>query len=112
LAQYTAPDNVTLTIYRLERTGVRTDPPTPCTKDDITIARSYGCTAITDDPDHAYPFDTSEITIGIEDEIYNGVQQGYLQNVVATEYDLGSGSQGNKPLAGVKAQAIAARTYI
>jgi hypothetical protein len=32
--------------------------------------------------------------------------------VVATEYGIHQGSQGNKPLAGGKAQAIAARTYV
>src|SRR6266540_1590671 len=77
--QYSPPEMITVQMYQLEQdTGESTG--TPCTKDEPAIARSYGCTAITDDPNYAYPFDTSEITIGREGHLQNGIQQGYLQN--------------------------------
>src|SRR5262245_54172543 len=103
-AQYDSPEDITLKMYRLVQGSgdLLLDPvtrqSTPCTKDDPAIAQSFGCTAITDDPDHAYPFATYTVTIGIEGEIYNGIQQGYLQNVVPHELDIAAGSQGNKPL--------------
>ena len=56
----------------------------------------------------------STVTIGIDD--VSGPDNAayavpYLWDVVATEYGLHLGSRGNKPLSGVEAQAIAARTY-
>jgi hypothetical protein len=117
-AQFQPPDNVTLTILRLNSPGGSTfiDPstnrPVPCTQAVDEIARSYGCTADSTKP---YPFDTSTITIGIDgasgpDNLYYGYP--YLWDVVTEEYGLHLGSQQNKPLAGVKAQAIAARAYL
>ncbi len=117
-AQYVPAEQVTLTLYRLVQEGPLAGsialPPTPCTKDDPTIARSYGCTAITGRADYAYPFETSTITIGIDGT--GGPDNArypypYLWDVVPQELDM-NGSQGNKPLSAVAAQAIAARTYI
>lgn len=120
LAQFQPPDNVTLVMYRLnfpdgsKLIDPDTNRPVPCVKDDPIIAQSYGCTAITDDPTYAYPFDTSTITIGIDGT--GGPDNArypypYLWDVVPQELDM-NGSQGNKPLSAVAAQAIAARTYI
>jgi hypothetical protein len=114
-AQFQPPDNVTLTMYRLTSDGSilkdeNTNQPIPCKKDDTF----YGCTTITDNATYAYPFDTSTITIGIDGR--GGPDNAryaypYLWDVIPQELDM-NGSQGNKPLAAVAAQAIAARTYI
>jgi hypothetical protein len=112
LAQYMPPDNVTLVVYHLETDGSifrdrTTERPVPCTKGDL----SYGCTSDSAKP---YPFDTSTITIGIDgtDGPDNAqYDYPYLWDVVPQELDM-NGSQGNKPLSAVTAQAIAARTYI
>lgn len=122
LAQYTSPQDVTLAMYRLvEGSGaLYKDPITrqnvPCTKDEPEIAQSYGCTAITEGANRTppYPFTSSTITISIDGS--NGPDNNryvypYLWDVVPQELDM-NGSQGNKPLAAVKAQMIAARTYI
>jgi hypothetical protein len=112
---FVPPPNVTLEMYRLtqpsgDNTGI------PCT----TADRSFGCTA---DPDRPYPFAASTITIDIDgpaitttdpndpSNTYNPAQR-YLWDVVTEEYGLHLGSEGNKPLAGVQAQASAARTYL
>jgi hypothetical protein len=111
-AQFQPPGTITLTMYRLVQGSgaIIFDPdtgqPIPCTKDDPAIAQSFGCTAITGDPNYAYPFDTSEITIGMEGHLQDGVQQGYLQNVVPSEMN----PQNHHALA-VQAQAVAARSF-
>jgi hypothetical protein len=83
----------------------------------------YGCTS---DPNRPYPFSASTVSIQIDgpaitdtnndgryvDNNFYDPAQRYLWDVVATEYGIHQGSQGNKPLAGIKAQAIAARTYL
>ncbi len=94
--------------------GSLTDPPVLCTKDDQAIAQSYGCTADEGNPARAYPFHSSTITIGIDGT--DGPDNAqypypYLWDVVPQELDL-EGSQGNKPLSSVEAQAIASRIYI
>ncbi|MEZ4710240.1 MAG: hypothetical protein R3A44_23760 [Caldilineaceae bacterium] len=124
-AQYEPPKNVMLAMYRLDAEGNRStdedDEYIPCTKGD----QSYGCTAIQGVNAYSYPFASSVITISIdgpaivdpgqdgnwlEDNAYD-VGQRYLWDLVAQEYGIHISSQGNKPLAGVEAQAIAARTY-
>lgn len=94
---------ITLTMYHLDNFGgkVNTCVPGP-------FEIRFGCTNNSSKP---YPFSATEITIGMEGHLVNGKQQGYLHNVTPTEIALSVSSQGNKPLASVKAQAIAARTF-
>jgi hypothetical protein len=74
---YTPPQLITVEMYRLDReTGANLG--IPCTKGN----RSYGCTAVPENVNYVYPFNSGTITIGIEDHQFNGVQQGYLHNVV------------------------------
>ena len=127
-AQYEPPQNVTLTMYRLNADGSRISDGNggyfPCTRADEDIAESYGCTAIVERDVYSYPFSSSVITISIdgsaivdpdndgqrvEDNAYTPAQR-YLWDVAAQEIGL-VGSNGVKPLAGVEAQAIASRTY-
>jgi len=119
-AQYEPPAHVTLNVYRLvEGSGaIYINPATgervPCTKNEEMIAQSYGCTADPGNPIRAYPFNSSTITIGIDGT--GGPDNAqypypYLWDIVPQELDL-NGSQGNKPLSSVEAQAIASRTYI
>ncbi|MEZ4659905.1 MAG: hypothetical protein R2911_20310 [Caldilineaceae bacterium] len=119
-AQFDPLEKVTLTMFRLNQEGNNagsiTQPPTPCTKDELEIAQSYVCTAIPEGPNRTslYPFESSTITISIDgsDGPDNDVYvYPYLWDVVPQELDM-NGSQGNKPLAAVEAQMIAARTYI
>ncbi len=113
-AQFQSPDNVTVIMYQLASDGSiikdRDNHPIPCKKDDTF----YGCTAMPDNATYAYPFASSTITISIDGS--NGPDNDvyvypYLWDVTPQELDM-NGSQGNKPLAAVKAQMIAARTYI
>ncbi|MEZ4712192.1 MAG: SpoIID/LytB domain-containing protein [Caldilineaceae bacterium] len=103
-------------MYQLDESkgGAKGSPPVPCMKDDPIIKISFGCTAKTGDNSYAYPFNDSTITISIDG--VNGPDNAqyavpYVWDVVAREYGL-NGSQGSKPVAGVKAQAIAVRTYL
>lgn len=79
----------------------------------------FGCTVYCDKPPEAvaqgycngtkalrYPYASGTITIGMEGEIKDGVQQGYLQNVIVRETD----PQLYHPTA-LAAQAVAARTF-
>ena len=111
-AQFQPPDNVTVIMYQLNSDGSilkgeDTNEPIPCIKGNA----SYGCTSDSSKP---YPFASSTITISIDGS--NGPDNNvyvypYLWDVTPQELDM-NGSQGNKPLAAVKAQMIAARTYI
>ncbi|MCB9136836.1 MAG: hypothetical protein H6642_00655 [Caldilineaceae bacterium] len=106
-AQYMPPGDITLTIYSLtESDGSMFDPPIPCDQNNPVIKISYGCTAFAGDEAYAYPFDSSTITIGMETHMHDGVQQGYLHNVVPSE----TNPQNHHPLS-VKTQAIAARSH-
>ena len=122
-AQYEPHQNVTVAMFRLDAEGNRitdeNDEYIPCTKDEPEIAQSYGCTAITEGANRTppYPFASSTITISIDSS--NGPDNNryvypYLWDVVPQELDMNGsqGNKGNKPLAAVKAQMIAARTYI
>jgi len=77
----------------------------------------WGCTAILNDPQHAYPFSSNPVTVDIEGNDPGDPQHGfnynrYLRDVVPEEIAIKMSSRGNKPLSTVKAQAIAARTYV
>jgi hypothetical protein len=77
-------------------------------------SRVYGCTAYCNDlPDKCslaksdgYPFSSSSVIIGFEGFTFNGVEQGYLQNIIPTEVSI----DGHHSLT-LFAQAIAARSY-
>lgn len=110
------PTVVTLEMYELDTNGgKRADR---CT----STSTAWGCTAYCGNQfpgtcapgtPKPYPFGNSTtITIGIENHLFNNVQQGYLHNVTTQEIGPQTGSQGNKPLSAVEAQAIAARTYL
>ena len=110
-AQYTPSENVTLTMYQLTEKGGNTG--IPCNRGDL----SFGCTAEGDDPEYAYPFDSSTITISIDgtngpDNDSADYRFSYIQDVVPQEIDIVTSSRGNKPVAALRAQAIASRTYI
>ena len=79
--QYIPPTAITVEMYQL-REGTGENLGILCTKYDTSVAKSFGCTADSTKP---YPFDTAVITIGIESHIQNGIQQGYLHNVVPSE---------------------------
>jgi len=61
----------------------------------------------------SYPFSTHTASVGIEGAgcAPNGNYNCYLRDVVPVEVAIKVSSRGNKPLAVVEAQAIAARTY-
>ena len=102
-AQFEPPDDITITMYHLEPgSGGLLLPLTLCTQND----RAYGCTADPIDPNRGYPFTSSVITIGMENYIENGIQQGYLHNVVPSEMN-----PQNRNAIALQAQAIAARTH-
>lgn len=97
---YTPPNTVTVTMYRLNQNGSSTG--TPCR----TGNPAYGCTAYpgTGDPNLAYPFLTSTVTLSIEG---TAVNNRYLRDVLVKEIVVSA----FHPTA-IRAQAIAARTYI
>ncbi|MCB9137213.1 MAG: hypothetical protein H6642_02560 [Caldilineaceae bacterium] len=75
----------------------------------------YGCTAVPGSEAHPYPFDSSTVTLNMENDVrivadasgsLRYVQLGYLHNVVPSE----TNPQNHNALS-VKSQAIAARTY-
>jgi hypothetical protein len=99
------PSTVTLNMYVLTYPGGARDPENRLCNANSMTRRSFGCTFYPNDLSYEYPFDTNTITIDIEDYMQNGIQQGYLRNVVPQELDPGHvGSS-------VRAQAIAARTF-
>ena len=121
-AQFDPPDNVKLIMYQLNpgsgsiAVNSETGKPVLCAKDDPDIAQSYGCTAISEGANRTppYPFISSTITIsidGVDGPDNNLYAYPYLWDVASQELDM-NGSQGNKPPSAVKAQLIAARTYI
>jgi len=69
----------------------------------IPNSQAYGCTADTNDPAHAYPFNSSTITVNIEG---TEADNRYLRDVIAQEMSPSSFLQ-----PALDAQAIAARTY-
>ncbi|MFN8489721.1 MAG: hypothetical protein U0350_19205 [Caldilineaceae bacterium] len=131
---FVAPTNVALTIYQLNNDGSLR--PFQCSNGDTF----FGCTAYCDNREALdqhictgttilpYPYSSGTVTLTIDgpaildtnnngdysDDAVNAYnpQQRYLWDVVTREYGLQLGSQSNKPLAGVAAQAIAVRTYI
>lgn len=104
---FTPPTQVTLTMYALDQFGRIVQAATPCQLNDVR----YGCTYFDGGilgkfPQKPYPFTTPvTITIGMENQVVNGIQQGYIHNVISQEMLEGS------PLASYAAQAITARTY-
>ncbi|HEX9925279.1 MAG TPA: hypothetical protein VGD99_21665 [Anaerolineae bacterium] len=110
--------SITLDMYVLDQDGTKAPGDLLCNTNTIT-RRSFGCTAYPGNPDLEYPFNSNEENINIESDIrtivINGgneqVELGYLHNVTPHELDIAAGSQGNKPLASVIAQAIASRTF-
>lgn len=97
-------NNITLNMYVLVSSGAIAIPIQSCNTNDTT-RRSYGCTFFPGDAARQYPFNSNSITIGMESHMLNGVQQGYVHNVISQEMLEGS------PLASYTAQAIASRTY-
>mgnify|MGYP005857054201 CR=1 FL=1 len=98
-------NTVNLNMYVLVFPSGARDPDNRLCNTSTITRRSWGCTFYPNDPIHEYPFTSSNITVGIENHIYNSVQQGYLHNVVPQELDPGHAASS------VRAQAIAARTY-
>lgn len=100
---------VSVTMYILDDAGYKL-PGNPRCQVSPTET-NLGCTAISSKP---YPFSTNPAIIEIDgpttDNNY-APSKRYLWDVVAREYGLQLSSQSNKPLSGVKAQAIASRTY-
>ena len=100
-------------MFRLDpATGAKYQPEELCSTGNI----HWGCTAIAD-PHHAYPFSSNPVTVDIEGNDPGDPQQGvdynrYLRDVVPEEVAITVSSRGNKPLSTVKAQAVAARTYV
>lgn len=104
------PTQIPLEMFELEESGKKT--PNRCSSN----STKWGCTAYcgiqfpgtcATGTAKSYPFgNSSTITIGIENHLQNGVQQGYLHNVVPSEMN-----PQNRNAVAVKAQAIAARTY-
>ena len=96
---------VTLNMYVLVFPNGARDPDNRlCNMNSIT-RQSWGCTFYPNNPTREYPFSSNTITIGLETHTLNGVQQGYLHNVIPQELDPGHAASS------VKAQAIASRTY-
>lgn len=109
LAQtYTPPSQVTVRMYVLTNAGDTLPGSPQCSVQSLL----YGCTA---NPSKPYPFSNSTPTVEIDGPVTNtnyAPSQRYLWDVVAAEYGIHLGSQGIKPLSGIKAQAIASRTYV
>ncbi len=108
-AQTPPYNNVTLKMYELSSAdGAIINPQNPCRVSPLETR--YGCTA---DSNRSYPFPSNPYSLGMENALLNNTQQGYLHNLVPTEIAMTVVSRPGepKPLACVKAQAIAARTY-
>jgi hypothetical protein len=106
---YTPPTQVLVTMYRLNDAGYKLPGNPLCIVS--STETNLGCTA---NPSKPYPFTSNPATIEIDGPSNNNSYtpaQRYLWDVVAKEYGIQLGSQGNKPLSGVKAQAIASRTF-
>jgi len=114
VSAFTPPTRITVRMFRLDpATGAKYQPEELCSNGNI----HWGCTAKTNDPQHAYPFSSNPVTVDIEGNDPGDPQQGvdynrYLRDVVPEEVAITVSSRGNKPLSTVKAQAIAARTYV
>ena len=123
---YDPPIQVTLTMYQLIEGGVkhgeRVIPLMECKRDNLIIATSFGCTAITKSPNRTppYPFENSTITISIDgtdgpDNV--GYPYAYLWDVVTIELGVHQKGDSSLPNSGyishsaIEAQAIAARTF-
>lgn len=104
--QFTLPTEITLEMYQLDNNGAIIDETLTCE----TGSFAYGCTyfdGIINQTDQIpYPFSNNTITIGIESHLVDGVQQGYLHNVISQEMIEGA------PLPAYVAQAIASRSFI
>lgn len=116
---FSPPSTVKLTTFALHSDGsinYRDYDDPHCTSTGPT-STAHGCTWYYQKRDtigetvQSYPFNSYEIEISYQSEIVNGVEQGYLANVVPQEVGIHSASQGIKPLACVMAFAIAVRTY-
>lgn len=111
-AAFVPPTTATVRMYRLNPDGSL--PPSNQQVLCATGDQHWGCTAKTNDPQHAYPFSSNPVTVDIEGNDPGDPQQGvdynrYLRDVVPEEVAITVSSRGNKPLSTVKAQAIAAR---
>lgn len=111
---FSVPTTITVKMYQLNDNGSRTSFLCTAANDNL---ESWGCTAITNDSQHAYPFSSNPVTVDIESNDPGDPQHGvdynrYLRDVVPEEVAITVSSRGNKPLSTVKAQAIAARTYV
>lgn len=116
-AQFVPPENITLTMYRLEEnSGDKVVPFALCRPND----QSYGCTANTEQLQYEYPYLTSTITIsidGIDGPDNDEYAYAYLWDLVTVELGMHT-TDGSFPTidhyvphSAIEAQAIAARTY-
>lgn len=101
-----SPTEIQIRMYHLD----------PATGEKINILcntgdTAYGCTAYTGNSNYSYPFDSSTVTVNMESDERDGYEQGYVYNVTPHELGITTGSQGNKPLSSVQAQAIASRSF-
>lgn len=114
VSAFTPPAQITVQMFRLDpATGAKYQPEELCSTGNI----NWGCTAITHDSQHAYPFSSNPVTVDIEGNDPGDPQHGidynrYLRDVVPEEVAITVSSRGNKPLPTLKAQAVAARTYV
>lgn len=122
-SQASPPTSVTVTMYELYADGA--SKGLECSNGNINLTH-WGCTAYCDNiqkvcygPTKPYPFvnNRNPITVDIEGNDPGDLQHGisynrYLRDVVPEEVAIKVSSRGNKPLSTLKAQAIAARTYV
>lgn len=110
---FTPPTQITLQMFRLDpATGAKYQPEEWCSNGNI----HWGCTAVPNDPQYAYPFSSNPVTVDIDGNDPGDPQHGidynrYLRDVTPVEVAIAVASRNNKPLSTVKAQAIATRTY-
>jgi hypothetical protein len=120
MASFTPTPSITVTMYQLDRYGDNTYQH--CFQGSL----NWGCTAYCTDlvgqnlpcntskVDVTYPFSSENATVDIEGTSCapgSAPYNCYLRDVVPVEVAIRVSSRGNKPLAVVEAQAIAARTY-
>ena len=78
------PTTITVKMYQLKSDGSRTSLLCSATNHNL---ETWGCTAKTDDPQHAYPFSLNPVTVDIEGNDPGDPQHGvdynrYLRDVV------------------------------
>jgi hypothetical protein len=124
MTAFTPTPAITVTMYRLLKSGAYYQPLTPCSQTPA-LRDKWGCTAYCTDlvgpnlpcntsKSATYPFSSENATVNIEGTSCapgSSPYDCYLRDVTPLEVDIKASSRGNKPLSTVQAQAIAARTY-